>query len=167
MTAAAPHLRHLTRRFLASLRPSAPTEVQQAWARARLTGAEWAIWSAQPDADRRHSVCVAEDLVDRHADAPSWVVAAALLHDVGKTDAVLGVAGRVVAGMLALVGVRRAPGRIGRHLRYPAIGAEWLARAGSDPRVVAWAAQHHEPATTWTVPTPWAGRLAAADERSV
>ena len=165
MTAPA-HLRHLARRFVASLRPSPPTQVQQAWARARLTGAEWAVWSAQPDVDRRHSVCVAEDLAGRHADAPSWVVAAALLHDVGKADAALGVVGRVVAGTLALGGVRRAPGRIGRHLRYPTIGAERLAAAGAVPRVVAWAAQHHEPATTWTVPAPWAERLAAADERS-
>jgi hypothetical protein len=34
---------------------------------------------------------------------------------------------------------------------------------GAEPWVVAWAREHHLPPSQWTVPRPWADRLAAAD----
>ena len=98
---------------------------------------------------------------------PQWVLAAALLHDIGKTAADLAVPGRVVAALLTLVGASTAPGRLGRYLRYPSLGRALLEAAGSDPQVVAWAAQHHWSPAQWTLPAQWAQALAAADHFAV
>jgi hypothetical protein len=110
---------------------------------------------------------VARHVLATDPAAPDWVVAAALLHDVGKLDADLGVVGRVVAALLSACRLAHAPGALGRHLRYPATGAAMLAAAGEPAPVVQWAAQHHLPATAWTVPAPWAARLAEADHQAV
>ena len=101
------------------------------------------------------------------APPPRWVLAAALLHDVGKTEADLAMPGRVVAALLTLVGVSTAPGRLGRYLRYPSLGGALLETAGSDPRVIAWATQHHWSPPQWTLPPQWALALAAADHSAV
>ena len=93
----------------------------------------------------------------------AWLVAAGLLHDVGKTSAQLGVIGRSAATVLELLGVGSAPGRLGRYLHYPVAGAAALQRAGSDPRVVAWAGEHHLGAARWTVPASAGELLARAD----
>ncbi|MFN0090154.1 MAG: hypothetical protein ACKVWR_07800 [Acidimicrobiales bacterium] len=154
------HLAHLARRFGAGLvrRPPAPRD--EAWARDRLREAELALWVRLGPADRRHAIAVAR-AVDG-PDAPAWVAPAALLHDVGKLDAGLGVLGRTLAAMAERAG-RRPGGRIGRHLGYPAAGAALLAEAGALPEVQAWAAEHHLPAASWTLDPTWAARLAAAD----
>lgn len=102
------------------------------------------------------------------------LTAAALLHDVGKLQAGLGTFARVVATVAALAlgrsrvaslaGWRGIVGRMGRYLAHDRLGAELLASVGSDPLVVAWAAEHHLPAPRWTIP-PGAGRLLkAADD---
>ena len=57
--------------------------------------------------------------------------------------------------------------RVGLYLQYPELGSELLAVAGSDPRVVAWAAQHHEPESSWTVPIDLGRLLAAADDEAL
>jgi hypothetical protein len=95
-------------------------------------------------------------------------VAAALTHDVGKTVAGLGTYGRVVATLSEAVGgasmarvwAERSgmTRKVGLYLQYPTLGADLLAVAGSDERVVAWAREHHEPEEAWTVPLD-AGRL--------
>lgn len=169
MTAPIADVVHLARRLFASLRRIEPSAEDEALARDSLHGAALDLWLQQAPGDRRHSAAVAREVV-RAAGAesvPDWVVSAALLHDVGKVDTGLGVGGRVVAGVLNLVRVSRFPGRIGRYLRYPQIGATMLAEAGCDPRSVAWAAEHHRPARQRTVPAPWADRLACADHRAV
>jgi hypothetical protein len=126
-------------------------------------------------ADRRHAVGVARRaaaaLGDR-ADRP--VVAAALLHDVGKVEAGLGTYGRVVATLAAMAAGRETAGmwsegrgftrRVGLYLRHPDIGADLLALAGSDPVTVAWAREHHLPADRWTLPADVAAALHAADD---
>ena len=167
-------LAHLVRRFAghaASIRrPSLPAEDDVVWARSWLGDAEAELWAAQAPVDRIHSLAVARrvatptDLTTCPA-APRWVVAAALLHDVGKADAPLGLTGRTVATLLELARVRRAPGSLGRYLCYPATGARWLEAAGSDPRVVAWAREHHlpPPRRSGTMPAAFAELLVAAD----
>jgi hypothetical protein len=102
------------------------------------------------------------------------VLAAALLHDVGKTQAGLRTYGRVVATLSGAVGGASLPEwwqdstgftrKVGLYLRYTAIGSEMLAVAGSHPWVVAWAAEHHSPPEEWTVPQEVGTLLAAADE---
>lgn len=182
-------LAHLARRFLASLPDGGPTEVDRAWVADVLSASEYELWARQHPPDRRHSVSVARrvqsELLGREpaAEAPDegepldgetrWVLACALLHDVGKIEAGLGTWGRVLATLAAkAVGPGRARGwvssngcrrRVGSYLNHPEIGAELLRAARSDPRTVAWAAQHHKPADQWTVPAEIARMLHAFD----
>jgi hypothetical protein len=165
-------LPHLARRFDAALRPVAPSEGDERWAAGWLSEAETALWRSQPTVDRAHTIAVARRVIAARAggdesasEAPRWLIAAALLHDVGKAEAHLGVAGRTLATALELVGVRRAPGRLGRYLRYTELGASRLAAVDADDRVVAWAREHHRPPGRWsgTVPAEQATLLAAAD----
>ncbi|MPY93760.1 MAG: HD domain-containing protein [Acidimicrobiia bacterium] len=157
-------LGHLARRFCWTLRATPPTAEDEAWACARLRPGEAALWQAQHPLDRRHTVAVAHRVVATAGPgAPPWVLSAALLHDVGKAEAPMGVLGRTVATVLELVGARTAPGKLGRYLAYSERGAELLAEVGSDPEVVAWAREHHEPPERWTVPRAWGEALAAAD----
>lgn len=160
-------LSHLARRFALALRPPAATAEAEAWVRDRLTPAQWELWSRQRPDDRRHTAAAAQALLAAHADAPAWVVEAALLHDVGKVEVQLGVGLRVIATALRLVHVERGPGSIGSYLAYPTRGATMLRDLGSDPNVVAWAAEHHRRSKHWTVPAPWARRLADADRRAL
>jgi hypothetical protein len=149
---------HLAKRFAGSLRRGAPAD--EAWAIAQLHPAERALWQRMPDADRRHAVDVARTI----GDAPREVVAAALLHDVGKIESGLGTFARVGATLLGALGRERWGGRVGAYLRHDELGAALLAAAGSDPLTVAWAREHHLPPTRWTVPTEVGAVLKAADD---
>ena len=115
--------------------------------------------------DRRHAAGVARDVVAALGpDAGRPVVAAALLHDVGKVEAGLGTFARVPATILGLLGGRtRWRGRLGTYLRHDQVGAELLRAASSDHLTVAWAAEHHLPPDRWTVPAHLARVLKAAD----
>lgn len=151
---------HLVRRFVDGLRSGAPSAEDERWART-VAGPGADLWSAQADRDRRHTLAVAR-AVDGPT-TPSWVLRAALLHDVGKTLAAIGVFGRACATVLELLRISSVPGRLGRYLDYPVLGAQLLAEAGLESEVVRWAAEHHAPPRAWTVPVTWAERLAAAD----
>jgi hypothetical protein len=131
-----------------------------------------------PAADRRHAVGVARRVdaalpadgdVDRRP-----VLAAALLHDVGKTVSGLGTYGRVIATVSAAVAgrdqaeawseTRGFTRRVGLYLRHPELGGDQLALAGSAPLTVAWAREHHLPPDRWTVPADLGEILKAADD---
>jgi hypothetical protein len=160
---------HLFRRFVGSLRPGGPPATEVAWVQGQLLSGEAALWAAMPGPDRRHSAAVARRVVaDLGDEAARPVVAAALLHDVGKTTVGLRTPGRVLATLVAgVVGHERASagaGRIGRYLHHDQLGAERLAEVGSDPLTVAWAREHHRPPATWTVPRHIADALKAADD---
>jgi hypothetical protein len=104
---------------------------------------------------------------------PREVVAAALLHDVGKLDSGLGTYGRVVATVCGRVGGldmaqawsshRGFTRRVGLYLRHDALGADRLTLAGSDDLTVAWAREHHLPEERWTVPLVVGRALKQAD----
>jgi len=117
--------------------------------------------------DRRHAVGVAAAVASvLGADATRPVLAAALLHDVGKIDAGLGTLARVPATLLGLASRTRfvtGSGRVARYLRHDVIGGRMLEDAGSDPITSAWAAEHHLPSDRWTLPRPIADVLKAAD----
>jgi hypothetical protein len=160
---------HLVRRFAGSLWPGGPPAGDEAWARGQLLLAEVELWARLSGPDRRHAVGVARRTVARLDGAASrGVVAAALLHDVGKIDAGLGTFRRSIATAVALaVGTeraRRGDGRLGRYLRHDVIGADLLRAAGSDPLTVAWAREHHLDPARWTVPTAVGGALKDADD---
>lgn len=159
---------HLVRRFVGSLRPGGPDVAEERWALDNLIAGEAELWATMSGPDRRHAVGVARRTAAAlGAEATRPVLAAALLHDVGKVCAGLGLLGRVVAtvvGGLAPRRARRWRGRIGRYVAHPELGAELLAGVGSDELTVAWAREHHRPPTRWTVPRRVADALKAADD---
>ena len=127
-----------------------------------LSEAEYALWRRQYGPDRRHTAAVAREVERRLGnEATPPVVAAALLHDVGKLDADLGTWGRVVATLSAKVAGRetarlwiKSTGftrKVGLYLQHPEIGADMLEMAQSDPLTVAWAAEHHRSPEQWTI----------------
>ncbi|CAN5678409.1 hypothetical protein BH20ACT2_BH20ACT2_15720 [soil metagenome] len=166
---------HLIRRFAGSLWPGGPSEVETAWVEGRLLPGEVELWRRMSGPDRRHAAAVARRVQRALGDrATRPVLAAALLHDVGKVVSGLGTYGRVVATMSAAAAGRdAAPGwsagrgvtrRIGLYVRHPELGADLLALAGSDPLTVAWAREHHLPPDRWTVAPDLASALKAADD---
>ena len=166
--------RHLVHRFFGSLRPGGPPERDLTWVESTLSLQEIALWKRMSGPDRRHSAQVARDVHARLAErATAPVLAAALLHDVGKIDSRLRTYGRVVAtlttkivGRDEVLGWRRSRGlhrRIALYVDHPAIGGDLLELAGSDPLTVAWAREHHNPRDTWTVDPDIANVLDACD----
>ena len=147
-------LAHLARRFFASLVARMPSADEEAWVRSLLLPGEFELWVRQARYDRRHTLGAARR-VERALgpeSEPIWL-AAALLHDVGKVEARLGIPGRVAATItMAVIGYARvvswatAPGVSGRFGRYAAhgeIGAELVRASGGRDEVAVWAAAHH------------------------
>jgi hypothetical protein len=166
---------HLVRRFLGSLRPGGPAPADQAWVDELLRPGERALWARMSGPDRRHAVDVArrvERTLGNEATPP--VLAAALLHDVGKVESGLRTYGRVVATVSAKVAGpdmahswRRQRGyarRVGLYLLHADLGGDLLELAGSDPLTVAWAREHHLAEAEWTVDPLIGAALKAADD---
>ena len=133
----------------------------------RLGEGEQELWARMSGPDRRHALVVARAVASTAEGGQPWVLAAALLHDVGKVDSQLSTIARVPATVVGLVARERAAsgqGRLARYLRHDEIGAALLERAGADPRTVAWAREHHLPPERWTVPRRAGEVLKAADD---
>jgi len=166
---------HLTKRFFGSLWPAGPSGNNEAWVQSVLSDDELRLWRRMSRADRRHAVGVARQ-VERQLghEASKPVLAAALLHDVGKVSAGLGTYGRVVATLAgAAAGRSMAQAwtegkgftrKVGLYLRHPELGADMLALAGSDPLTVTWTREHHLPEEEWTLPPTVARALKTADD---
>lgn len=172
--------RHLAGRFARAIVPGRPSAEDEAWVASLLTEREHQLWRKLPNHDRRHAVRVARDVrtqlaATEWAEDPSFLEAA-LLHDVGKQAAGLGVYGRVVATVSAAVAGRdaatmwvRGKGftrRVGLYVDHGAIGADMIRLAGGSEAAAAWSAAHHEPPETWPalpIPAPVVAVLDAAD----
>ena len=166
---------HLVKRFFGSLRPGGPRTADEQWVETVLSEAELGLWRRMANPDRRHAVGVArrvERLLGHEATRP--VLAAALLHDVGKVASGLGTYGRVVATLAGAAAGRATAAewsrrggftrRVGLYLRHPSLGGDMLAMAQSDPVTVAWTREHHLPPDRWTVDRKLADALKAADD---
>jgi hypothetical protein len=149
------HTGHLARRFAGSLSRRPPSAADEAWAESLLLPVEVPLWRRMPPQDRRHAVEVTRRFLTLRADATRAEVAGALLHDVGKVEAGLGTAGRVLA---TLVPAHRARGRFATYHAHEEIGARWCEQAGSEPATVELVAGTR-PATD-----PAAAALRAADD---
>lgn len=170
-----PGAAHLVKRFVGSLRPGGPGPTEEAWVGELLRAGEHDLWRSMSGPDRRHAAAVARRVERSLGSAATRpVLAAALLHDVGKVSADLGTYGRVIATLSA-----KAAGRdmattwrkqrgfarkVGLYLEHDQIGGDLLELAGSDALTVAWAREHHQPAETWSVPRPIADALKASDD---
>jgi hypothetical protein len=131
---------HLVRRFFGSLRARRPGPADQAWIAGLLAGPEASLFWAQPPVDQRHGLEVARRAAG--ADAPRVVVAAALLHDVGKRHSATGTPARSLASVAALLHLP-VRGRWQAYLDHGRLGALDLDAAGADPLIVAFARHHH------------------------
>jgi putative nucleotidyltransferase with HDIG domain len=121
-----------------------------AFARRVLSSREYRLYAAMDARDRHHGVVVAKGVLRRAPDAEAALVRAALLHDVGKSDAPYRpwerIAVHVVAPAgpppwLAHEGLRRAWNRHRDHARR---GADMIRAAGGDPVVADLVARHHD-----------------------
>jgi hypothetical protein len=179
-------MRHLAGRFFHALAPVGPKRADSEWAEEHLLPSERSLWRRMSGPDRRHAVGVARRTVAEldGPDAPGPgrdVVAAALLHDVGKVEAKLGTwarAGVTFAAMATgrdqLVSWSGAAGppaqraswrqRVGLYLSHDRVGADLLSAAGSDPLTVAWAGDHHKPPERWGVDARLGAALKIADD---
>jgi hypothetical protein len=173
---------HRARRFFRTLVARRPSPADLEWAASHLTEPEQNLFARMSVADRAHSIEVGRAVeaklhvigVTTGSEESRWIIAAALTHDVGKTVAGLGTYGRVMATLSGAFGGRDMgplwaerrgmTRRIGLYLQYPQLGADLLAMAESDPRVCAWAAEHHEPEERWTIPVDVGRLLVAADD---
>jgi hypothetical protein len=122
---------HLSRRFTGSLSTRPPPAEDTTWALEQLLRGEVGLWQEMTAQDRRHSVLVARRFVQCVPHASRAEVAAALLHDVGKTVSGLGTWSRVIA---TVVGPRTA--RFREYHDHERLGAEMLRAAGSDPATI-------------------------------
>lgn len=156
MTAPLREAPHLVARFFdvlsaRALRPAEQAEVA-GWLR---SDGERAMFWQQPRADQRHGLAAARHVAARAGDRPE-LVRAALLHDVGKRHARLGVIGRVVASLVRAFRLR-AGGRIRSYIDHGALAAAELEAAGAEPLVVDYARHHHGarpasiPVDDWTL----------------
>ncbi len=166
---------HLAKRFFTSVIPIGPSSADDAWATEQLLVGEVDLWRRMSRVDRRHAVGVARRVeVALGHEATRPVLAAALLHDCGKTVSGLGTYGRVIATLSAGLGghdlavawteTRGFTRRVGLYLEHPRLGGELLGLAGSAPLTVAWATEHHLPPEQWTVPAPIGEALKDADD---
>jgi hypothetical protein len=119
-------LGHLSRRWWGSLSTSPLTSIDDEWVTGQLLVGERRIFDAMSLADRRHAVAVARRFVARCPAANRCQIAAALLHDVGKTRSGLSTSQRVLA---TLVGPRTRRFRV--YHEHETIGLEMCRGAGS------------------------------------
>ena len=166
---------HLVRRFLGSLSRRRPGEDDQAWVAARLLVGEQELWARLGPADQRHLVAVARRVeADLGPEATRPVLAAALLHDVGKLASHLSTYGRVVATLSIKAAGRDTADawtetqgftrRVGLYAQHEALGADMLALAGSDPLTVALVREHAWDPADRTTPAAPADALRRADD---
>lgn len=156
--------RHLAARFVGALDPRGPSADEERWALGWLRPGEQDLWRRMSGPDRRHAAGVGRLVVGSFGPSRE-VVAAALLHDVGKVESGLGTFSRVAVTLAAMaLGRERVPGRrAGLYLAHDRVGADLLLAAGSDPTTVAWAAEHHLPPEQWTVERRAAVAMKEAD----
>lgn len=147
-------LGHLTFRFfeVLSARPLREAEAQEV--RSWLTPAQSWLFFSQSGADQRHGYQAA--LIARSAGLDVVGVKAAVLHDVGKRHARLGVFGRTFASLA--IKARLPLSRRWRLYRdHGGIGSWELEALRSEPLVVEFARHHHGrrppgiPAETWDI----------------
>ena len=121
------HLRHLAVRFIKSLSRKLPSNADLAEVEAILLTAELILWQQLPPMDQRHSIVVMRRFLERRPGAQPSEVRAALLHDIGKIEADLGVVGRVFATLIG-----RHSERFTTYHDHELIGSELLKDIGSD-----------------------------------
>ena len=142
MTGPLRRLAHLGARFFDVLFSKALSSEERGEVSAWLdTDAERRIFWEQPSADQRHGLGAARHVAKRRRTRRD-LIRAALLHDVGKRHAALGVLGRSFAALTTMLPIASSE-RIAGYLNHGPIGADDLAAAGANGIVVSYARHHH------------------------
>lgn len=154
-------LAHLFRRFfdVASARPL--TESERAAVSDWLTAETADVFFAQDDADQRHGFHAAQTVVAAGVGEGD-VVMAALLHDVGKRHARLGIVGRSVASLLILARLPLTE-RMRTYRDHGIVAARELAGLSVPSLVVDFAMHHHRERPATIEPAIW-DVLVASDQ---
>jgi putative nucleotidyltransferase with HDIG domain len=134
-------LKRLARSFFVS--QARPDDV---WAHQRLFPAEYGVYASMDPRDREHGVRVAQKLEQDYPGARAELIAAAILHDCGKSVRKYNVLERVLVGLipyrlsalwtLEAVKVRN---------EHPTRGAEMVRLAGGREDVAHLIERHHDP----------------------
>ena len=123
--------RHLIRRFFTSLSRRPPAISDVTWVNENLLAGEFTLWLRMKSYDQRHSIEVARRFTALYPAFTRDQVAAALLHDIGKVESELGVAGRVIA---TVVGPKGSKFR--RYHEHEVIGLRLCGEAGASSETV-------------------------------
>lgn len=121
---------HLMRRFVECLDPRPIASRDLSWVKEILLPVEFELWQGMQLMDKRHSIGVARRLVGEFPSVSRIEIAAALLHDVGKSKSSLGVIARIAA---TVAGPRTS--RWAEYCDHETIGAEVCRMSGVDQRI--------------------------------
>jgi predicted HD phosphohydrolase len=156
-------LGHLAKRFAGSLLAQPLSNDEQHWVAQYLLPGERELWHRMSVPDQRHAHGVAKkvaEVLGHEASRP--VMAAALLHDIGKVESDLGTFGRSAATILANAGVKTT--WVKNYRAHNEVGRRLLQEAGSDPFTANWAYEHEVDKSLWTVDPRLGAALYEADD---
>jgi len=152
---------HLFHRFFDVLTARSLTTSEMAAVRGWLAPDLFELFRAQPTADQRHGYGAALQVVAGGSDDRDTIVAA-LMHDVGKRHARLGVFARSVATILIRLHILQGR-RVMAYRDHGLVGAHELAGAGA-PALAVDFAMHHQGERPPSIPEPTWDLLIAADQ---
>ena len=134
-------LKRLGRSFLRS--QAQPDDV---WANLFLTRAEFVLYLNMDPRDREHGVRVAQALEKDYLNTRAELIAAAILHDCGKSVRKYNVLERVLVGLIPYrLSAGWTLGAVKVRNEHPARGAEMVRLAGGRIEVAYLIQQHHDP----------------------
>jgi putative nucleotidyltransferase with HDIG domain len=116
------------------------------WAHFYLQRLEFKFYLGIDPRDREHGLRVAKQLLEAHPEAREELIAAAILHDCGKSVRPYHVLERVLVGLIPYgkgAGSRFEPIRVRN--QHPQIGAELLRKSGGRLEVARLIEAHHHP----------------------
>ncbi|ADV67104.1 HD domain-containing protein [Deinococcus maricopensis] len=123
-----------------------------AWAERHLTPPETRVYARMDARDREHALRVTRRMLRDHPDASADLVAAALLHDCGKSIRPYRVLERVLLAAIPNRAARLLPAwtfgpfaALTVRAHHPTLGADLLRTAGGRARVAQLVARHHTP----------------------
>lgn len=110
------------------------------------------IFFAQPEADQRHGYEAGLHVMA--AGTEPDVVVAAVMHDVGKREAGLGILGRVIASLFIMTGLPLTR-RMQLYRDHGMTAAAELAALGAPPLAIDFALHHHSERPSSIPPETW------------
>ncbi|GGJ20818.1 phosphohydrolase [Deinococcus roseus] len=116
------------------------------WASTLLTREEFSVYIQMDPRDREHGTRVARTLQADHPAADPELLAAAVLHDCGKSVRPYSVLERVLVGLVPYRFSEHIPAEgVKVRFAHPELGAEMLLQAGARTAVIELVRLHHHP----------------------